>query len=97
MSVKCWASVASAGQYPFNPNQYFMLPVPACRQDALNQSWVNVGPPSVTLVHIQRGDKNDMVTQYWANVRSVTVFDRLHYINRWREMNWRLIAQTETD
>ena len=30
MSVKCWASVAGAGQYPFSPSQYFMLPVPAC-------------------------------------------------------------------
>ena len=25
MSVKCWASVAGAGQYPFSPSQYFML------------------------------------------------------------------------
>ena len=24
-AVKCWASVASAGQYPFSPSQYFML------------------------------------------------------------------------
>ena len=37
------------------------------RHDALNQSWVNVGPPSVTLAHIQRGAKHDTVTQYWAN------------------------------
>ena len=47
MSVKCWASVDGAGQYPFSPSQYFILPVPACWQyehDALNQSWVNVGP-----------------------------------------------------
>ena len=36
--------------------------------DALNKSWVNVGPPSVTLAHMQRGVKHDMVTQYWANV-----------------------------
>ena len=28
MSVKCWASVASAGQYPFSLCQYFILPVP---------------------------------------------------------------------
>ena len=65
MSVKSWASVAGAGQYPFNPSQYFMLPVPACRRyghDALNQSWVNVGPLSVTLAHIQRGTKQDTVT-----------------------------------
>ena len=26
MSVKCWASVACAGQYPFCPSQYFILP-----------------------------------------------------------------------
>ena len=25
MSVKCWVSVAGAGQYPFSPSQYFML------------------------------------------------------------------------
>ena len=25
MSVKCWASVACDGQYPFSPSQYFML------------------------------------------------------------------------
>ena len=25
MSVKCWASVTAAGQYPFSPSQYFML------------------------------------------------------------------------
>ena len=36
------------------------------RHNALNQSWVNVGPPSVTLAHIQRGAKHDTVTQYWA-------------------------------
>ena len=33
------------------------------RHDALNQSWVNVGPPSVTLAHIQRGAKHDTLTQ----------------------------------
>ena len=41
MSVKCWASVAGAGQYPFSPSQYFMLPVPVCWRyghDALNQN-----------------------------------------------------------
>ena len=96
MSLKCWASVASAGQYPFSPSQYFMLvgvsahsihrpnarytdTLPdqwwACvayiyRHDAFHQSWVIVGPPSVTLAHIQRGTKHDMVTQYWANVGS---------------------------
>ena len=45
----------------------FMLRVHACWRnchDALNQSWVNVGPPSVTLAHIQRGVKHDTVTQY---------------------------------
>ena len=66
-----WASIAGAGQYPFSPSQYFMLAVPACwryRHDSLNQRWVNVGPPSVTLAHIQRGAKHDMITQYWVNV-----------------------------
>ena len=29
MSVKCWASLAGAGQYPFSPSQYFMLAVRA--------------------------------------------------------------------
>ena len=58
MFFKCWASVAGAGQYPFSPSQYFMLADPACwwyRHNALNQSWVNVGPSSVTLAHIQHG------------------------------------------
>ena len=27
LSVKCWASVASVGQYPFSPSQFFMLAV----------------------------------------------------------------------
>ena len=69
MSVKCWASVAGAGRYPFSPSQYFSW---HHRLDALNQSWINVGPPSVTLAHIQRGAKHDMVTQYWANVGSAS-------------------------
>ena len=47
----------NAGQYPFSSSQYFM-------HDALNQSWVNVRPPSLTLAHIQRGAKHDMATQY---------------------------------
>ena len=57
MYVKCWASDADVGQCPFSPSQYFILAAPAYwryRHDALNQSWVNVGPPSVTLAHIQR-------------------------------------------
>ena len=75
MSVKCLAGVAGAGQYPFNPSQYFMLAVPASwryRHDALNQSWVNVGLPSVTLAYIKRGAKHDTVTQYWADVGSAS-------------------------
>ena len=40
--------------------------------DALNQSWVDVGPPSVTLAHIQRGAKHDTVTQYWDEVGSAS-------------------------
>ena len=63
------------GQYPFSPSQYLMLPVTACWQyghDALNQSWVNVGQPSVTLAHIQRGAKHNTVTRYWANVGSAS-------------------------
>ena len=35
-------------------------------------NWVNVGPPSVTLAHIQRGVKHKSVTQYWANVGSAS-------------------------
>ena len=42
------------------------------QHDALNQNWVNVGLPSVTLSPIQRGAKHDTVTQYWANVGSAT-------------------------
>ena len=75
MSVKCWASIAGAGQYPFSTSQYFMLAVPACWRywhDALNQSWVHVVWPSVMLAHIQRGAKNDTVTQYSADCGSAS-------------------------
>ena len=51
-SVKCWASVAGAEQYPFSPSQYFML---ADQHDALNQSSVNASTPSVTLAHNHPG------------------------------------------
>ena len=34
MSVKCWASVAVAGQYPFSPSQYFML-----AGESANSAW----------------------------------------------------------
>ena len=33
MSVRCWASVDVAGQYPFSPSQYFML-AGACAHSA---------------------------------------------------------------
>ena len=39
---------------------------------AFNQSWVKVDPPHVTLAHIQRGDKHNMVNQYWANASSAS-------------------------
>ena len=42
------------------------------RHDALNQSWVNVGLPPVTLAHIQLGAKRNTVTQYWADVGSAS-------------------------
>ena len=42
------------------------------RHDALNQSWVNVGQPSVTLALSQRGAQHDMVNQYWDNVGSAS-------------------------
>ena len=60
------ASVAGAGQYPFNPSQYFMLAVLA----RYFESWVTAGPLSVTLAHNQRGAKHDTLTQYRANVGS---------------------------
>ena len=56
-------------------SEYFMLPVPACWRygpNALNQSWVNVGLPSVMLVHSELDTKHDMLTQYWANVGSAS-------------------------
>ena len=40
--------------------------------DALNQSWATVGQPSVALAHIQRGAKQNTITQYWANVGSAS-------------------------
>ena len=44
-------------------------------------AWVNVGPPSVTLAHIQRGVKHDRVMlaqrrRRWAN-KSPTLGQRL--------------------
>ena len=66
MLVKCWASVADAGQYPFSPSQYSNY-----QHGALNQNWVNVGPPFVTLAHIQRGGKHSTVTQL-VNVGSAS-------------------------
>ena len=39
---------------------------------ALNQSWFNVGPPSVALAHIERDTKHYPVTQYWAKVGSAS-------------------------
>ena len=91
MSVKC---------------QYFILSVPACwryRHDALNQSWVIVGPPSVTLAHIQHGARHGTVTRYWANVGWASqmvgnyspalgqrlVFDHLHDRKSWRKKKGR--------
>ena len=37
-----------------------------------HRAWVNVGPQSVTLAHIQRGVKHHTVTQYWANAGSAS-------------------------
>ena len=82
MYVKCWVSLARAGQYSFIPSQYFMLAVPAFWRywhDALNQSWVNVGLLSVTL-----GQR--------------LVLDSLHDRKRWTEINETLTdtdSQTE--
>ena len=49
-----------------------MLAVGYYRYDALNQSWVNVGPPSVTLAHIQPGAKkqhgNPILGYSWVSV-----------------------------
>ena len=107
MSVKCWDSVAGAGQYPFSPSQYFMLPVPACWQyghGALNQSCVNVGPPFVTLADIQCGAKHDRVAQlntglmlaqhrrWWTNI-SPALGQRLVFGDRLHD---RLRERTDT-
>ena len=45
----------------------------AYQHDALNQSWVNVGPPSVTQAHIKRNAKHDAVTQYWPTLAQIWV------------------------
>ena len=74
MSVKCWASVAGVGQYPFCPSQYFILPYlhagGIVQSRCFEPKPVNVGPPPVKLAHIQRCAKQDTVTQYWAYVGS---------------------------
>ena len=71
MSVKCWASVAGAGQYPFSPSQYFMLPVPACWRYG-HMLWTKAG--SMLARGLWRWPTFSVapntVTQYWANVSS---------------------------
>ena len=56
MSVKCWASVASAGQYRFCPSQHFILPYlhagGIVQARCFEQKLGYVGQPSVTLSHI---------------------------------------------
>ena len=77
------------------------------QHDSWNQSWVNVGPPSVTLAHIQRGAKHDTVIntglmlgqrrRRWANISSALsqrlVFDRLKLMGHTDREN----AQTQTE
>ena len=73
MSVKCWASVAGAGQYPcLSLSQYFILPYLHTGGIVRTRCLVNVGLASVTLAHIQRGAKHDTVTPYWANIGSAS-------------------------
>ena len=55
MSVKCWASVAGADQYPFSPSQYFILA--GLRAHSIHQCHLNVGQrrtqwPGIGLMHI---------------------------------------------
>ena len=72
MSVKCWANVVVLASI-----HSVLVSTSFCRtcmlavwysHDALNQSWVNVDSPFVTLGHIQLCAKHDTVTKYWANV-----------------------------
>ena len=62
--------------------------VPACWRyghDALNQSWVNVGPPSVTLAHIQCGVKTrhgkPILGWCWLNVTDGGPIIARHRVN----------------
>ena len=95
MFVKCWASVAGAGQYPFS------LVSTSCwwyQHDALNQSWVNVGPPSVTLANtgLMLGHRCRRCANISPTLGQCHVFDRLQNRKPWREMNGRQ-TETETD
>ena len=53
-SVKCWASIAGAGQYPFNTEQSIFLAArddnAHCTQDTPSECLLSVDPPSLTLV-----------------------------------------------
>ena len=85
MYVKCWASVGSAGHYPFSPNQYFMVQVPACWQfghDALSQSWVNVGPPALTQLWLYRGE-----TERRHNNGRSTLYPSLYIVSEARSVS----------
>ena len=69
-STSCWQDCVHIAYTA--PELFNCWPATHCRlcrlyqHDALNQSWVNVGPPSLTLAHIQHDAKQDTVTQYWA-------------------------------
>ena len=77
MSVKCWASVAGASQYPFSPSQYFMLPVRAqCFEPKLD---CDAGPhsawrqtrhayPILGQCWLSVVDGGPTLVQHWVNV-----------------------------
>ena len=70
MPFKCWPALYTMARYWTNARYSRLYRL--CQHDALNQSWVNDGPPSVMLAHIQRDAKQNTVTQYWANVGSAS-------------------------
>ena len=76
MPFKCWPASCTIARHWTNARYTDTWPaiqtIPARCFAVLHQSWVNVGPPSVTLAHIQHGTKHNTVTQYWANVGSAS-------------------------
>ena len=62
VSTSCWRGCVHIVYTTLVPFKCWSSIILLYQHDTLNQSWVNVGLPSVTLAHIQHGAKHDTVT-----------------------------------